>query len=67
MTNDEFYRGAICALAALAPFGEDTIYDDVVNTFDETELIRIARNDGAMKWSGLSKYLRRKKENEQYD
>jgi len=54
-----WYRGFIAALAPLAPFEEDTIYDEVVNTVDEAELIQQARKDGAMRWSGLSRYVRR--------
>ena len=60
-TSEEFYLGAICALAAMATFGEDTIYDEIVKTFDEDELIRVARKTGNMRWSGLDQYRKRKR------
>ena len=53
--------GYICALAPLAQYGQDTIFDEVVDSFGEAEaLIKRARRDGAMRWSGLSAYVRRK-------
>ena len=55
----EWYRGFIAALAPLAQFEEDTIYDEVVCTVNEEELIQQARKDGAMKWSGLTEYRKR--------
>jgi hypothetical protein len=55
-------RGFTVALASLAPFGQDTIYDEVVSSGDPEALIRQARKDGAMRWSGLSGYVRRKNE-----
>ena len=52
--------GYICALVALAPYGDDTIFDDVVEgSGDVNALIKRARRDGAMRWSGLSGYVRR--------
>ena len=54
-------RGYTAALAALAPYGEDTIFDEVVDAFGAPEvLIKQARKDGAMRWSGLSGYVRRR-------
>ena len=56
-----YYRGYICALAVLSAYGQDTIFDDVVDSSGEAEaLVRQARRDGAMRWSGLSAYVRRK-------
>lgn len=53
--------GYICALAALNDYGEDTIFDHLVDATGEAEaLVKKARRDGAMKWSGLSGYVRRK-------
>ena len=55
-----WYSAYICALAALASYDEDTIFDYVVeNSGDVSALIKRARKDGAMKWSGLSGYVRR--------
>lgn len=53
-------RGYTAALAALSPYEEDTIFDEVVDASGEPEaLIGQAREDGAMRWSGLSGYVRR--------
>ncbi len=61
--NRGWLRGYTVALAALAPAGEDTLYDGVVEESQvEEELIAQARKDGAMRWSGLSGYVRRRKE-----
>lgn len=58
----EWIRGYTCALVALAPWGEDTIFDEVVESSGEVEaLIKQARRDGAMRGSGLSGYVRRRK------
>lgn len=54
-------RGFTAALAALAPYGEDTIFDEVVESFGAPKvLIDQARKDRAMRWSGLSGYVRRR-------
>ena len=55
-------RGYTVALAALAQFDQSTIYDAVVNNGEPEAIIRLARRDGAMRWSGLSGYVRRTKE-----
>ena len=54
-------RGFIAALAALAQYEQDTIYDDVVQSGGSEELVAQARKDGAMRWSGLSGYVRRER------
>ena len=57
-------RGYIAALAALAQYGQDTIYDDVVVCSGEPEALMLqARRDGAMRWSGLSGFLKRDRGN----
>ena len=57
-------RGYTAALASFSQWGEDTIYDEAVEASGEPdELIRQARKDGAMRWSGLSGYVKRQKEN----
>ena len=54
-------RGYTAALGALAPWEEDTVFDAVVNACGAPEaLIVQARKDGAMRWSGLSGYVRRR-------
>ena len=54
-------RGYICALAALALWDQDTIFDNIVKAYGNPEaLIDQARRDRAMRWSGLSGYLQRR-------
>lgn len=53
-------RGYIAALAALAQFEEDTMYDEVVDAAGGG-LVEQARKDGAMRWSGLTGYVRRQR------
>lgn len=64
-TEDELHqawlRGYTSALAALAQFGQDTIYDEVVEAGEPDPMIRQGRRDGAMRWSGLSGYVRRQR------
>ena len=60
--NQAWLRGYTVALAALAQFDQSTIYDAVVDGGEPEAIIRQARRDGAMRWSGLSGYVRRTKE-----
>lgn len=62
----QFYLGVVAALAIMAIHGQDTIYDEIVEEVGAEELIRVARRDGALKWSGLSDYIRRMKENAEF-
>ena len=62
MSDQDFYLGVIAALAAMEPHEQDTIYDEIVNTMDVSELLKTARKHGHMRWSGLSRYLRRNEE-----
>lgn len=60
---DENARGSICALGTLWAIERNTVvYDEVVEALGPLELIIQARKDGTMRWSGLSDYLKRKKE-----
>ncbi len=52
----EFYRGVICCLAVIVVYDQQTLFDEIIRTVDEVELVRVARMDGAMRWSGLTKY-----------
>ncbi|KKM99806.1 hypothetical protein LCGC14_1144230 [marine sediment metagenome] len=54
-----FYRGFISALAALVSYKEDSIYDYVVSTINDKELMWQASKDGSLRWSGLAQYRRR--------
>jgi hypothetical protein len=60
--NAEFLRGATAVLAHMETAGEgcSTLYNEVVQFIGAASLIRQARRDGAMRWSGLSSYLRSK-------
>lgn len=51
-----FYAGVLSALAIIAIHDEQVIFDEIVAATGETELVKQARQDGAMRWSGLSKY-----------
>ena len=51
-----FYAGVLSALAIIAIHDERTLFDEIVSTVGETELVKTARKDGAMRWSGLSQY-----------
>jgi len=58
----EWYRGAICTLGVLWDYDDDTVvYDQIIENYDQDKLIEVARKDGNMRRSGLSKYLERKK------
>ena len=57
--HQAWLRGYTAALATLAQFGQDTIYDAVVKEGEPEALLRQARRDGAMRWSGLAGYVRR--------
>lgn len=58
-----FLRGVACALAVVQLHGADTIFDEIVGTVCAKELVRIARADGCLKWSGLAEWRRRQKKN----
>lgn len=51
-----FYAGVLSALVIVANHDERTLFDEIVDATGETELVKRARKDGAMRWSGLSKY-----------
>lgn len=52
----DFYAGMLAALAVVALHDQETVFRNIVETADEEALIKVARADGAMRWSGLSKY-----------
>lgn len=54
--DNNFYSGILAALAVVALHDAETIFREIVATANEAELIRVARKDGAMRWSGLSRY-----------
>lgn len=62
MDNIERTRGAICALGTLWAIQRDTVvFDEVVEALGPDDLVKQARKDGNMRWSGLSDYLIRNK------
>lgn len=51
-----FYAGMLCALAVVADFDEETIFDHIVASSGEEELVSAARRGGSMRRSGLTRY-----------
>jgi len=51
-----FYAGVLSALAVIAQHDERTLFDEVVTMIGETDLVKAARRQGSMRWSGLSRY-----------
>lgn len=62
--NDGFNEGILNALALCVAHGDcgSTYYEELLRLAGEDEVIAYARKSGDMRWSGLSKYLRGKKE-----
>ena len=56
MHPPSFYAGVLSALAIIAVFDEGVIFDEIVKAIGEADLVKVARRDGTMRWSGLSKY-----------
>lgn len=56
----EFLRGATAVLAHMTRSGEacSTLYNETVEFIGAEPLLKQARRDGAMRWSGLSQYVR---------
>lgn len=54
-----FMVGVVCARAVVKVHGQDTIFDEIVASVGEENLLAEARRSGAMRWSGLSDYVRR--------
>ncbi|HXI41620.1 MAG TPA: hypothetical protein VNH83_16680 [Bryobacteraceae bacterium] len=59
--DKEFLRGIGAALAVVHSRGEDTIFDEIVGTVDSSQLVKVARQDGSLRWTGLSAWLKREK------
>ena len=56
LDKPSFYAGILTALAVVAQADERTLFDEIVKLVDADELVKTARRDGCMRWSGLSKY-----------
>ncbi len=59
-----FYQGVIACLGVVELFGQDTLFREIVNTMDADKLLEVARRNGDLKWSGLSRYKRERREDE---
>lgn len=59
----EFYYGAIWALSVLNGYGQDAIYDDVVQIIGEEGIAKAVRKmgGGTSSWFGWNLYLKRKR------
>jgi hypothetical protein len=54
--DNEFYGGVISALHTMDQVpATDRAFRAVVETMDTSEIVRVARADGLMKWSGLAR------------
>jgi len=51
-----YYRGILDALAVVAYHGQEALYRSIVNTVNESTLIRVARAGGWAHTSGLVRY-----------
>lgn len=57
-----FSAGIVSALAVLRAWREDgAMYDEIVQSAGEAEVLAEAKRSGAMRWSGLDAYKRRQK------
>lgn len=52
----DFYRGILVALEIVTIHDQQVIFDEIVESVQVDELVRIARADGEMRRSGLTKY-----------
>jgi hypothetical protein len=49
-----FYRGIIAALAVVHTHDNTVLYHEIVDTVDESELLRVAAANEDMEWCGLA-------------
>lgn len=61
--SDDFYAGVLSALTIVSAAGQDTCRDEIIAATGEDDLIRVARKTGAMRWSGMSRWLKEQKYN----
>jgi len=61
--RDEFLRGVLAVLAFLNTDGQagEVRYNEIVQYIGAEPLLRVARKDGAMRWSGLAVYARQRR------
>ena len=67
--NDGFSEGILNALALCCGHGDlgSTYYTELLRLAGEEKVIAYARKQGSMKWAGLDRYLRTKKQESRYD
>ena len=56
LDKPSFYAGILTALSVIAQADERTLFDEIVKVVGADELVKTARRDGCMRWSGLSRY-----------
>ena len=56
MHKASFYAGILTALSCVVQADERVLFDEIVKQVDVDALIKTARRDGCMRWSGLSRY-----------
>lgn len=56
MPSDDFYLGLIVALHVLEQADQETYFHEIVRSVDSAALIRVARKNGDMRFSGLTRY-----------
>jgi hypothetical protein len=54
--SDDFYRGILVALEIITIHDEQVTFDEIVAAVGVDDLVRVARRDGEMRRSGLTKY-----------
>ena len=58
-THVDFYHGVIVALAVVELHQQDVMFDEIVGSVGSEKLLNVARRNGDMRWSGLSRYVKR--------
>jgi hypothetical protein len=54
-THPDFYHGVIAALAVVELYQQDVLFDEIVASVNAADLLKVARRNGDMRWSGLSR------------
>lgn len=54
--DESFYRGVLICLQQIYSHDAETIFREVVAEAGEKELLKVARKEKALEWSGLRKY-----------
>lgn len=54
--EEGFYSGVLACLAIVKLHDSEVMFSEIVNSLDETKLIKRAKQTGDEEWSGLVKY-----------